>query len=120
METQTINTEIHQTLENIYNFVKENDKTKEDFTEYKKTIGMYDATDEQLKEFYVTYIFERSIPDLQQNPIMLYNETNGTDISKAMEKSLRLETEITIEIEIIFKTTITEEKIITISKITAI
>lgn len=87
METQTINSEIHQTLENIYNFVKENDKTKEDFTEYKKTIGMYDATDEQLKEFYVTYIFERSIPDLQQNPIMLYNETKGTEISKAMEKS---------------------------------
>lgn len=87
METQTINNEIHQTLENIYKFIKETDKTKEDFTEYTKTMGIYGSNDEKMKEFYIPYIFERAIPEIQLNPIMLYNETNATDMSKAMEKS---------------------------------
>ena len=40
-----------------------------------------------MKEYYTPYIYERAIPDLEQNPIMFYNETNGTELSKAMEKS---------------------------------
>ncbi len=88
METQTIANEINQVLENIYEFIKKDEKIKEDFTEYTKTIGVYGLDDTKMKEYYTPYIFERAIPDLEQNPIMFYNEkTNGTDLSKAMEKS---------------------------------
>lgn len=87
METQTINNEINLTLENIYNFIKENDKTKKDFSEYLKTMGVFGTSQEKQKEFYISYIFERAIPDLQQNPIMFFNKTNSTKISKAMEKA---------------------------------
>lgn len=88
METQTITNEINQTLENIYNFIKNNEKVNEDFTEYTKTMGVYGLADSKMKEYYIPYIFERAIPDLEQNPIMFYNEkTKGTDISNAMEKS---------------------------------
>lgn len=87
METQTINNEISLTLENVYNFIKENDKTKEDFSEYLKTMGVFGANQEKQKEFYISYIFERAIPNLQQNPIMFFNENNSTEISKALEKT---------------------------------
>ena len=87
METQTINNEIHLTLENIYKFIINNDSTKEDFIEYTKTMGIYNAAEDKIKEFYIPYIFERAIPNLQQNPIMIFNETHSTEISEAMEKS---------------------------------
>lgn len=87
METQTIANEINQTLENIYEFIKTNEKVKEDYTEYTKTMGVYGLADNKMKEYYTPYIFERAIPDLEQNPIMLYNEINSNDLSKAMEKS---------------------------------
>ena len=87
METQTITNEINQTLENIYEFIKTNEKVKEDFTEYTKTMGVYGLADTKMKEYYIPYIFERAIPDLEQNPIMFFNETNSTDLSNAMEKS---------------------------------
>ena len=45
MQTQTINDEIHQTLENIYDFIKNNEKINEDFIEYTKTLGIYGASE---------------------------------------------------------------------------
>ncbi|MBR2526230.1 SEC-C domain-containing protein [bacterium] len=87
MQTQTINNEIHETLENIYEFIKNNEKISGDFTEYTKTLGIYGASENKIREHALTYIFERAIPDFEQNPIMIYNETKSTDLSKAMEKA---------------------------------
>ena len=87
METQTVANEINQELENIYEFIKKDEKIKKDFTEYTKTIGVYGLADNKMKEYYTPYIFERAIPELEQNPIMIYNEKHSTELSKAMEKS---------------------------------
>lgn len=86
METQTVTNEINQTLTDIYEFIKENESVNEDFTEYRKTMGIYDLPENKLKEYYIPYIFERTIPNTNKNPLMLYNEQkNGTALSKAME-----------------------------------
>ncbi|MBR1943508.1 SEC-C domain-containing protein [bacterium] len=87
METQTINNEINQTLEKIYEFIKDNKKINEDFVEYTKTMGIYGTHDSKMKEYYTPYIFERSIPDMHKNPIMLFNETDGNELSNSMEKA---------------------------------
>jgi len=87
MQTQTINDEIHQTLENIYDFIKNNEKINEDFIEYTKTLGIYGASENKIREYALTYIFERAVPDFEQNPIMIYNEQNKTELSKAMENA---------------------------------
>lgn len=88
METLTIAEEINQTLENIYNFIKTDEQLNADFTEYKKTLGIYDLNDDKLKEYYVTYIFERNLlGDKNKNPLMMFNIQNGTEISKSMETS---------------------------------
>ncbi len=87
MQTQTVNHEIQQTIENIFKFVKENEKINADFIEYTKTLGIYGASENKIKEYAITYIFERAVPNFEQNPIMIYNENNSTDLSKAMEKS---------------------------------
>ncbi len=87
METITINNDINNTIEKIYEFIKDNKKIKEDFIEYTKTLGVYGTPDNKMKEFYTPYIFERSIPDVQQNPIMMFNENNGNELSQAMERA---------------------------------
>ena len=88
METLTITEEINQTLENIYNFIKTDEHLSADFTEYTKTLGIYDLPDEKMKEYYVTYIFERNLlGDKNRNPLMMFNASKSTEISKAMENA---------------------------------
>ena len=87
MQTQTIGNDINHTIENIYDFIKNNEKINEDFTEYKKTLGIYNSPNSKTKEYTVNYIFERAVPNFEQNPIMIYNEKNATKLSKALEKS---------------------------------
>ena len=87
METQIITNEINKTLEDIYNFIKSDNKVNEDFIEYIKTVGAYGISDSKMKEYYTPYIFERAIPDLELNPIMYFNSKNSTELSTAMEKS---------------------------------
>ena len=87
METQTITNEVNETLEKIYEFIKNNDNIKDDYIEYTKTMGIYGTPDNKMKEYYIPYIFERSIPEIQQNPLMIFNENNGNELSKSMENA---------------------------------
>ena len=89
METKTITNEINQILEDIYELIKTDERTKDDFNEYLKTMGVYGLADDKIKEYYTPYIFERAIPNLEVNPIMLYNDSKSSELSKAMEKSFK-------------------------------
>ena len=84
METQTITNEIRETIENIYEYIKTNSQTNKDYTEYLKTMGIYNLAESKLKEYYTPYIFERSLPECEKTPLALFNETKSTPISKAM------------------------------------
>lgn len=87
METLTITNEINTVIENIYNFAKTNDAIKEDYIEYTKTMGIYNSPEEATKEYYIPYIFERNIPELNKTPLEVFNETCPNEISKALTQS---------------------------------
>lgn len=50
---------ISDTLSEVFKFASENPEIKEDFEEYLKTIGMYNAQPSQINSVMVTYVFER-------------------------------------------------------------
>ena len=87
METLTITNEINETIENIYNFAKTNESIKEDYVEYTKTMGIYNSPEEATKEYYIPYIFERNIPELDKTPLEVFNEVCPNEISKSLTNS---------------------------------
>ena len=87
METLTITNEINETIEDIYKFAKTNDAIKEDYIEYTKTMGIYNSPEEATKEYYIPYIFERNIPELNKTPLEVFNETQSNEISKSLTSS---------------------------------
>ena len=50
---------ISDTLSEIFKYASENQEIKEDFEEYIKTIGLYNAPASQINSVLVTYVFER-------------------------------------------------------------
>ena len=50
---------ISDTLSEIFNYALANQEIKEDFEEYLKTIGLYNAPASQINSVIVTYVFER-------------------------------------------------------------
>lgn len=87
METLTITNEINETIENVYNFAKTNESIKEDYVEYTKTMGIYNSPEEATKEYYIPYIFERNIPELNKTPLEVFNEVCPNEISKSLTNS---------------------------------
>ncbi len=51
---------ISDTLSEIFKYALENEEIKEDFDEYLKTIGAYNAPQSQINSILVSYIFERN------------------------------------------------------------
>ncbi len=51
---------ISDTLSSVFKFAQENSEIKEDFDEYLKTIGMYNAPASEINSVLVTYVFERA------------------------------------------------------------
>ena len=51
---------ISDTLSSVFKFAQENSEIKEDFDEYLKTIGMYNAPASDINSVLVTYVFERA------------------------------------------------------------
>ncbi len=87
METLTITNEINETIENVYNFAKTNESIKKDYVEYTKTMGIYNSPEEATKEYYIPYIFERNIPELNKTPLEVFNEVCPNEISKSLTNS---------------------------------
>ena len=52
-------TSISDTLSEVFKFAAENTEIKQDFEEYLKTIGLYNAQQSQINAVMVTYVFER-------------------------------------------------------------
>ena len=50
---------ISDTLSEVFKFATENQEIKEDFEEYLKTIGLYNAPASQVNSVIVSYVFER-------------------------------------------------------------
>ncbi|MBQ3311871.1 SEC-C domain-containing protein [bacterium] len=84
METMTKVSDITETIDKIINFIKTDERVKHDFVQYLKTAGVYNLPESKQRAYYLSYIFERSLPIEEITPLKLYNKTNSTDITLAM------------------------------------
>ena len=85
-EIQTIS----ETIGNIIDFVQTNEKTKEDFEEYIKTIGAADVTTVQLQALCIPYITERTVFRENKTVPELYicENENLNELEKEIAKGL--------------------------------
>lgn len=63
---------ISDTLSSVFKFAQENSEIKEDFDEYLKTIGMYNAAASEINSVLVTYVFERAFHKGADNVFSMY------------------------------------------------
>lgn len=63
---------ISDTLSSVFKFAQENSEIKEDFDEYLKTIGMYNAPASEINSVLVTYVFERAFHKGADNVFSMY------------------------------------------------
>ena len=85
---------ISETLSKVFQFAQANAEIKEDFDEYLKTIGAYNAPASQVSSLLVTYVFERAFHRGEDTVFSMYLKEN-TDIDKetknvveALQKSI--------------------------------
>ena len=71
---------ISDTLSEIFKYATENAEIKEDFAEYIKTIGLYEAKQSQINSVMITYVFERVFHKGKDTVFTMYLAEN-TDIS---------------------------------------
>ena len=85
-EIQTIS----ETIGKIIDFVQTNEKTKEDFEEYIKTIGAINASQKQLQAACIPYITERIIfKENKSVPELFIEQSNDlSDMEKTIAKGL--------------------------------
>ena len=70
---------ISDTLSKIFQYAQKNPEIKEDFDEYLKTIGAYNATESEISSVLVTYVFERNFHKGSDSVFSMYLKDN-TDI----------------------------------------
>ena len=84
MDTITVTSDIVKTIEDISEFVRTDERIRDDFAEYLKTAGVYNQPEIKQKSYYLSYIFERNLPILETTPLKLFSDMNPTPIVKAM------------------------------------
>lgn len=85
---------ISDTLSNVFRYAQENPMIKEDFDEYLKTIGAYNATQSQINSLIVTYVFERGFNKGEDTTFSLFLkektdiDTTTRNIVEALQNSI--------------------------------
>lgn len=85
---------ISDTLSSVFQYAQQNPEIKEDFDEYLKTIGAYNAPASELNSILVTYVFERMFHKGADSVFSMYlNEktdidSNTQNIVKALQNSI--------------------------------
>ena len=85
---------ISETLSSVFQFAQEQPEIKEDFEEYLKTIGAYNAPQSQLNSILVTYVFERMFHKGADSVFSMFLkektdiDENTKNVVKALQKSI--------------------------------
>lgn len=77
MQIDIINSEINLVLEELFNFIRQDEIIKPDFEEYSKTMGGANNFD-SFAQLAIPYIFERNLPDINMSVIELYLQKHQT------------------------------------------
>lgn len=85
---------ISDTLSSVFQYALENPEIKEDFDEYLKTIGAYNAQQSQINSLIVTYVFERGFHKGEDTVFSMYLkdkqdiDKNTRGIVEALQNSI--------------------------------
>ena len=98
MQLDIVTNEIGLVLEELMNFIQNDEEVKQDFNEYASTMG--GLKHNTLMEIAVPYIFERNIPDKNCSVIELYLQKHETLPDEARNLLIALKTPISSIFEI--------------------
>ena len=98
MQLDIVTNEIGLVLEELMNFIQNDEEVKQDFNEYASTMGWLKHN--TLMELAVPYIFERNIPDKNCSVIELYLQKHETLPDEARNLLIALKTPISSIFEI--------------------
>jgi hypothetical protein len=78
--------DINDVIRDLFDFVRENEATKEDFTEYLSTMSALNASPAQMEKLFITYVFERNLGEPAKSVVELFAENKKTK-NKEVAKS---------------------------------
>lgn len=98
-------TDISNTISKVFSFVLENEEIKQDFDEYLKTIGAYNAPPSKVQAILSTYVFERILNRKRETVFSKYlEEKTGTDErEKNLIKAFQSSINAIFEVKNVFK-----------------
>ncbi len=98
-------TDISNTISKVFSFVLENEEIKQDFDEYLKTIGAYNAPPSKVQAILSTYVFERILNRKRETVFSKYlDEKTGTDErEKNLIKAFQSSINAIFEVKNVFK-----------------
>lgn len=79
--------DINEVVKELFEFVINDESTKEDFSEYLSTMGAMNASPAQMEKLFIPYAFERNLGEPPKSVIELYNqkaELANPEISKSL------------------------------------
>lgn len=96
---------ISDTLSSVFQFARQNSEINEDFEEYLKTIGAYNASTSDINSALVTYVFERTFHKGEDTVFSMYlKENNNVDEKTAnIIKSLQNAIDALFEVSAVHK-----------------
>ena len=98
MQLDIVSNEINLVLEELSNFIQDDEEVRNDFEEYVKTMGGF--KNNTFQELAVPYIFERNIPEKNCSVIELYLQNHETLPTEAVNLLNALKTPISSIFEI--------------------
>ena len=78
---------INDVIKELFEFVQENESTKNDFHEYLSTMSALNATPYQMEKLFIPYVFERNIGEPSKSVIEIFNSQKNLK-NKTVAKSL--------------------------------
>ena len=79
--------EINGVIKELFEFVREDDSTKDDFNEYLSTMGALNASPAQMEKLFIPYVFERNLGEPAKSVVEIFAESknlSNPDIAKSL------------------------------------
>lgn len=78
--------EINGVIKELFEFVRDDEATKDDFNEYLSTMGALNASPAQMEKLFIPYVFERNLGEPAKSVVELFVESNtsNSDIAKSL------------------------------------
>ena len=65
--------EINGVIKELFEFVREDDSTKDDFNEYLSTMGALNASPAQMEKLFIPYVFERNLGEPAKSVVEIFS-----------------------------------------------